>query len=196
MKKRATKTKPTATKARGKTGRAAGSKRTVRIFSLGPALGDEQKRQQVCDWYFAEGLSMRDCVKRIADVFGIHTSERALKYFTDQYRFALKVEEAKERAENEKVRLPADWDKKVREALAQRKYVAVFDELTHQQLVAFEKTELEKQKLELKSAQIYLTERRQALAERKVEALEDPTATPAISPEEEARRIQNILGKE
>ena len=198
MKKRVPKKKPAATKprVRSKTGRAKGSKRVVRIYSLGPALGDEQKCRQVCQWFFADGLSQPDCVQQIAEVFGIHTTERALKFFVQQYRFPWKVEEAKGQAEREKGRLPADWDTKVREALAQRKFVAVFDDLTHQQLVAFEKMELEKQKIDQKNAQIFLTERRQALAEKKAEAMENAGAAPAISPAEEAKRIQSILGKE
>jgi hypothetical protein len=198
MKKRVIKKKPAAAKARagGNTGRAKGSKRVVRIYSLGPALADDEKRRLVCQWFYADGLSQPDCVKKIAEVFGIHTTERALKYFIHQYRFPWKVEEAKAQAEIEKGRLPVDWDSRVREALAQRKFVAVFDDLTHQQLVAFEKMDLEKQKIDLKSAQIYLTERRQALAEKKAEALEEVAALPAISPAEEAQRIQRILGQE
>ena len=226
MKKGATKAKPASAKARAratakkpvatepepstsetpeapakrKRGRRAGVEGIVRRNSLGPALGDAEKCKQVIHWYFAEGLSRPACVKKIEETFGIKTAVHALEYFTDQYSFFWRVEQAKEQANLEKDKLPADWEGKTRQALAQRKFVAVFDELTNQELVAFEKIELEKKKIQLRAAHLYLNERRQVLAERKAEVLEDSTAAaataPAISPEEEEHRIQSILGKE
>lgn len=175
-------------------GRQKGVRRTIRPHSLHPALEDEEKRRQVYRWYFADGLSENACVQAIQKVFGIKTNKRALKYFIGLYDFVQKVEEAKAKADAEKGRLPMDWEAKVREALAQRKFVAVFNELNQQQLLAYEKVELEKKKIDLKAAEIYLTDRRQALAERKATAGEPPSASPALSAEEEALRIQNILG--
>lgn len=176
-------------------GRQKGSRITIRPHSLHPALEDDEKRRQVYRWYFADGLSENACIEAIQKVFGIKTNKKALKHFIGLYEFVQKVEEAKAKAEVEKGRLPTDWEARVREALAQRKFVTVFDQLTQQQLLAYEKVELEKKKIDLKAAEIYLTDRRQALAERKASAGETPSAIPALSAEEEALRIQNILGQ-
>ncbi len=177
-------------------GRPKGLRRTIRPHSLHPALEDAENRRQVYRWYFADGLSENACIQEIQKVFGIKTNKKALKHFIGLYGFVQKVEEAKAKAEEEKGRLPADWEAKVREALAQRKFVTVFDQLTQQQLLAYEKVELEKKKIDLKAAEIYLTDRRQALAERKASTGEAPSAIPALSAEEEALRIRNILGQE
>lgn len=177
-------------------GRPKGNRCTIRPHSLHPALEDAEKRRQVYRWYFADGLSENACIQEIQKVFGIKTNKKALKHFIGLYEFVQKVEEAKAKAEEEKGRLPVDWEAKVREALAQRKFVTVFDQLTQQQLLAYEKMELEKKKIDLKAAEIYLTDRRQALAERKAGTGEAPSAIPALSAEEEALRIRNILGQE
>lgn len=186
---------PAAAPAKRRGGRPRGSCKTIRPDSLHHALDDDEKRRQVIRWYYAEGLSERACIRQIEAVFGLKTNARALKYFVQLYGFAQKVEEAKVKAEAEKGRLPPDWETKVREALAQRKFVSVFNELSQQQLLAYEKMELEKKKIDLKAAAIFLTDRRQALAEKKAGAGEASAAPPALSAEEETLRIQSILGQ-
>jgi hypothetical protein len=186
---------PTETATPKRRGRQKGQKGTVRIHSLRGALGDAARCDEVYRWLCAENLSFADCAQRINDRFRLHTTPRAVGYFYGLYAFAEKVEDAKFQANQEKGLLPEDWQMTIREALAQRKFCAVLKELSDQQIVAYEKLEIEQQKVDLKNAQVFLIEQRQKLLERQKK--EPPAArNTAIPPEEEAQRIRKILGRE
>ena len=85
-------TKARTLKRKQKGGRRMGVKGTVRITSLWAALGDDAKREQVCDWLFAKNLSNKDVTKLIKEHLGLHTSDRAVDYFRFQYSFPWNVQ--------------------------------------------------------------------------------------------------------
>src|SRR5260221_6189189 len=107
----------------------------IRADSLWAALGDEDKRDTVCDWLFGEGLNFTQCARQIDEDYGVRTTVAAVKFFYQQHTFLWKVGRAKSQAEIEKDKLPPGWEASVRQALAQRRFEATFQDLTQQQII-------------------------------------------------------------
>ena len=168
----------------------------IRADSLWAALGDEDKRHTVCDWLFAQGLNATACVRQIDEDFGVRTTVKAVKFFYQQHAFLWKIGEAKCQAEIEKDQLPPDWEARVRQALAQRRFEATFKNLTQQQIIAFEKLDLERARVDLKKNEVSFAERRLILLEKKMQKAQETLEDSTMSAEEQARRIRRILGAE
>ncbi|EDY16695.1 hypothetical protein CfE428DRAFT_5808 [Chthoniobacter flavus Ellin428] len=123
--------------------------RKPRSDSLWAALKTEENRSQVFEWLILEGISYEDCAARCAESFGFSPSTGALATFYKDHAFAWKIERAKLQAEEEKGKLPGDWEERVREALAQRRFEASFQELSQKQIIALERLDLDKRKVDL-----------------------------------------------
>lgn len=169
---------------------------TIRADSLWAALGTETRRRAVCDWLFGHGLTNTKCAQQIEETFGIRTTPSAVKFFYQQHSFLWKIGQAKSQAEIEKGQLPSNWEARIREALAQRRFEAVYQALTDKQVIAFEKLDLEKRKVDLKASEVFLTERRLILLEKKMQDAQSTLQDSTITAEEQARRIRKILGQE
>jgi hypothetical protein len=167
----------------------------VRADSLDRMLGDDNKRRAVCDWLFAQGINPTQCARQIEQDLGVVTTSKAVKFFARQYAFTWKIGGAKSQAEIEKDLLPSNWEARIREALAQRRFEAAFKELSEQQIIAFEKLDLEKRKVDLKSTEVLIAERRLILLEKKMEKAQETLEDGTIPLEEQARRIRSILGR-
>ncbi|HSI14611.1 MAG TPA: hypothetical protein VK961_21345 [Chthoniobacter sp.] len=169
---------------------------TVSADSLWGALGTETRRRAVCDWLFGLGLTNTKCARQIEETFGIRTTPSAVRFFYQQHSFLWKIGQAKSQAEIEKGQLPSNWEARIREALAQRRFEAVYQALTDKQILAFEKLDLEKRKVDLKASEVFLTERRLILLEKKMQDAQSTLQDSTITAEEQARRIRKILGQE
>lgn len=138
--------------------------RKRRPESLWALLKTAANRDQVFQWLIVEGISYEACSARCLESFGFSPSVGKLRTFYKTDAFEWKIEQAKIQANNEKGLLPKDFEERYREGLAQRRFEAVFNELSEKQIIALERLELDKERLKLKAA--FDTKKLQQMQER------------------------------
>jgi hypothetical protein len=118
--------------------------RKIRSDSLYAQLTPEQ-RDMLFEWLLDEGISYVDAANLCVEKFGLNPSVPSLCGFMKQHGFSWRMDRAKEIANDKATSLPANFDAKKRAALAQREFEKACNELTSQEIIAFQRLDLDRQ---------------------------------------------------
>lgn len=126
-----------------------------RSDSLFARLKPEQ-REELLVQALEAGQGYEALKKLCSDKFGISVSLAALSRFLSRESLSWRLERAKAAAERTLGQLPADWEKRQKEALAQQLFQATLGNLEVKEAYLLKSLELEEAKVRLKDREVGL----------------------------------------
>jgi len=168
----------------------------VKADSWAARLSPEQREDLFVDFHESR-LSCEEAAERASQLSGRRVTTGMLSNWYRGQRAAWVLAQAGSAAERAALEAPEDLDDRATLAVRQATFAAVMEALTPEQLAAFERNQLSREKLELQREQLRLdrekweeAKRRAALADQTEDALTDKH----LSEAEKAARIREIYG--
>lgn len=159
-------------------------------------LTPDQREELMAD-LTASRLTCREAAARAARWRGKPVREKAVEKWHATHRMPWLLDRAKEAAEAAMAAAPADLDEAARRAVGMQKMVAVYGDLSPKEIVAFERNELARRKVDLDASRLEVDRRKLELLEKKAAAADEAAGVLAddrLTPEERERRMKEVFG--
>jgi len=131
-----------------------------------------EQRDELLVFLVELGGSYSKALKMLEE-WGVRASLGSLSNFVSQHALDWRLKRAAQLAADADGKLPSDWEKARKLAMAQKEFELAFRDLTLPEFVALERLDLDKRSAKTKAG---LENRKLSLAERRIKLLEDNQA--------------------
>ncbi len=130
--------------------------------------------------------------------WGVRASLGSLSRFVSEHGMDWRLRRAAVLAADAEGKLPEDWEKSRKLALAQKEFELAFRDLTLGEYIALERLDLDRKTAKTRAAleqeKLKLAERRVKVAERKLDQLKGALTEGELSPEQRVQRMKQVFG--
>lgn len=139
-------------------------------------------------------LSLHQAQELVEEWIGRKPSDTAISNWRALHRLEWRLGKAKAAGDVAMAEAPADLEEKARLAIGYQRMVAVLGQLSPDEIVAFERNELTREKQDLERQKLELDREKFDAAQAKEAAAKDTLESTELSPEEKTRRLKEVFG--